>query len=255
MLEKLWFYLFLLPLGCNVIEITNIRFSIFGDRWLTSRVQNCNGRGRYNPSTTTQYLYKPSRSPAVHAPSYVRFQSHALLLDRGKAHFCTLTFYLHFNDLDLDRGGPYESRRQAQAIMSIIPLHFSPKRFPQALKITAGNGLARRAIFLFLLVVLCTLAVSNLSLFVSHRVHMLYVLPACWMTDKSGLPISQFHKKNTQTVIDSPSKAPSNHLHPLPLTATLEERLHAFRNAPGVGWEPPNFVQWNLEVRYPYSCA
>ncbi|EIM82059.1 uncharacterized protein STEHIDRAFT_171646 [Stereum hirsutum FP-91666 SS1] len=39
-----------------------------------------------------------------------------------------------------------------------------------------------------------------------------------------------------------------DHAYPLPLSATLEERLHAFRNAPGVGWEPPDFVAWNLQT-------
>lgn len=42
---------------------------------------------------------------------------------------------------------------------------------------------------------------------------------------------------------------PPTHLHPLPLNATLEDRLDAFRNAPGIGWEPADFVNWNLQVR------
>ncbi|KAF8517044.1 mannosyltransferase putative-domain-containing protein [Hysterangium stoloniferum] len=60
--------------------------------------------------------------------------------------------------------------------------------------------------------------------------------------------MSQYRKTKTPNTIDSPSQVPPNHLHPLPLNATLEERLHAFRNAPGLGWEPANFVQWNLET-------
>ncbi|KIJ26403.1 glycosyltransferase family 71 protein, partial [Sphaerobolus stellatus SS14] len=35
---------------------------------------------------------------------------------------------------------------------------------------------------------------------------------------------------------------------PLPLNATLSDRLTAFRTAPGAGWEPATFVKWNLET-------
>ncbi|GJJ14446.1 hypothetical protein Clacol_008710 [Clathrus columnatus] len=45
-----------------------------------------------------------------------------------------------------------------------------------------------------------------------------------------------------------PAYVSPSHLHPLPINATLEERLHAFRNAPGAGWEPPDFVQWNMQT-------
>lgn len=37
-------------------------------------------------------------------------------------------------------------------------------------------------------------------------------------------------------------------MYPLPLSATLEERLEAWRNAPGRGWEPADYVAWNLQT-------
>lgn len=41
---------------------------------------------------------------------------------------------------------------------------------------------------------------------------------------------------------------PPSHTYPLPLSATLDERLDAWRNAPGRGWEPADFVAWNLQT-------
>ncbi|KAF8309130.1 hypothetical protein DL93DRAFT_2126696 [Clavulina sp. PMI_390] len=37
-------------------------------------------------------------------------------------------------------------------------------------------------------------------------------------------------------------------MYPLPLSAGLEERLDAWRNAPGRGWEPADYVAWNLQT-------
>jgi hypothetical protein len=37
-------------------------------------------------------------------------------------------------------------------------------------------------------------------------------------------------------------------MYPLPLSATLDDRLDAWRNAPGRGWEPADFVAWNLQT-------
>ncbi|KAF8577363.1 glycosyltransferase family 71 protein [Ramaria rubella] len=45
-----------------------------------------------------------------------------------------------------------------------------------------------------------------------------------------------------------PGAVPHTHLYPLPLDATLPQRLKAFRNAPGVGWEPADYVAWNMET-------
>ena len=41
---------------------------------------------------------------------------------------------------------------------------------------------------------------------------------------------------------------PPTHMYPLPLAATLDERIEAWRNAPGRNWEPADFVAWNLQT-------
>jgi alpha 1,2-mannosyltransferase len=63
-------------------------------------------------------------------------------------------------------------------------------------------------------------------------------------------PLQPFRKYCSAALGSTPKfgAVPPTHLYPLSINATLEERLQAFRNAPGVGWEPPDFVAWNLEV-------
>ncbi|EJU06345.1 hypothetical protein DACRYDRAFT_97827 [Dacryopinax primogenitus] len=51
---------------------------------------------------------------------------------------------------------------------------------------------------------------------------------------------------------EPPPRIPPDHLNPLPVGAKLSERLAAFRNAPGIGWEQSDFIRWNLEV---LTCA
>ncbi|KAF8494303.1 mannosyltransferase putative-domain-containing protein [Gautieria morchelliformis] len=93
-----------------------------------------------------------------------------------------------------------------------------------------GGGAARRLLFVLLTGVLCALVVYTFSISLS--------------------PLQPFRKACYPAPSPSPKfgHVPPTHLYPLSINATLEERLQAFRNAPGVGWEPPDFVAWNLET-------
>ncbi|KDQ21097.1 glycosyltransferase family 71 protein [Botryobasidium botryosum FD-172 SS1] len=59
--------------------------------------------------------------------------------------------------------------------------------------------------------------------------------------------VSDFASCSESSLV-APNDIPLDHAYPLPLDATLEQRLAAWRNSPGIDWEPPDFVRWNLET-------
>ncbi|KZT62802.1 glycosyltransferase family 71 protein [Calocera cornea HHB12733] len=73
-------------------------------------------------------------------------------------------------------------------------------------------------------------------------------------TPQLSIPVSTASKQVPQPVSDikydlePPPRIPPDHLNPLPRESTLQERLAALRNAPGLGWEQSDFIRWNLET-------
>ncbi|KAF8577361.1 glycosyltransferase family 71 protein [Ramaria rubella] len=100
------------------------------------------------------------------------------------------------------------------------------------LKLLGGGGATKRFLLLLLTAILSTLVVCS------------------FLIQQSQSSIQRYCSSSlsAKPPIRGPDQTPPTHLHPLPLSATLEERLKAFRNAPGVGWEPADFVNWNLET-------
>ncbi|KIJ29066.1 glycosyltransferase family 71 protein, partial [Sphaerobolus stellatus SS14] len=112
----------------------------------------------------------------------------------------------------------------------------SKKSFNLKQLVSGSNGFWKRIILLCATLVLMVLVITNYSFLNTLS------LPSSTRTTLCAPP-------NTQsTSAKDPSSVPPTHLHPLPLNATLSDRLTAFRTAPGAGWEPATFVKWNLET-------